>query len=195
MTPKTLTRTLGLLAVVLLPLGLAAGASAQSVRMGYLDPDIIIVRMPEYGAVRDSLQAREQEIAAELQERETAIRTKFQELQELQGSPVLTAEAQQEREQEILQLQAEFERQQQLGMQDLSRREGRLLQPLLSRLQDAIDAVSAEMGLAMVFAARANNAPVILYASDDAVNLTEAVMAELGLEVQAGAGEEGTDGN
>ena len=65
----------------------------------------------------------------------------------------------------------------------LSRREARLIQPLLARLQDAIDEVSAERGLAMVFAARANNAPIILYASDDAENITRPVMTALGLEL------------
>jgi outer membrane protein len=187
MTPRSLTRVLGLLAVVLLPL---AGADAQTVRVGYLDPDVIIVQMPEYADVRDSLQAREREIAAELQQQQETLQQKFQELQEMQDSPVLTAEARQEREQEIMQLQAELEQGQQRGLQDLSRREARLLQPLLERLQDAIDAVSAELDLTMVFAARANNAPVILYASDDAVNITEEVMENLGLEVQADASDD-----
>lgn len=194
MTATTVSRVLGLLALVFLPL---AGAQAQGVQLGYLDPDIIIVQMPEYSQVRDSLQAREQEIAADLQERENTLRQRFQELQEMQDSPVLTAEARQEREQEILQMQADLEREQQRGMQDLSRREARLLQPLLMRLQEAIDAVSAEMDLTMVLAARANNAPVILYASDQAVNITEEVMTELGLEIPTGSGaaEAGTVGN
>ena len=194
MTATLVTRLLGLLALVLVPL---AGAQAQGAQLGYLDPDIIIVQMPEYEQVRDSLQAREQEIAADLQQRENTLRQRFQELQEMQDSPVLTAEARQEREQEILQMQADLEREQQRGMQDLSRREARLLQPLLMRLQEAIDAVSAEMDLTMVLAARANNAPVILYASDAAVNITEEVMTELGLEIPTGsdAAEAGTVGN
>jgi outer membrane protein len=184
MTVRSLLRTLSLLAAVLL---VAAGAQAQSVRLGYLDPDIIIVQMPEYAQVRDSLQAREQAITADLDARENTIRQKFQELQELADSPVLTAEARQEREQEILTLQAELEQQQQAGLQDLGRNEARLLQPLLLRLQDAIDTVSGEMGLHLVFSARANNAPVVLFASDDAVNLTEPVLRELGIEIQQGA--------
>ena len=182
MTPTN--RTLGLAAVLLFTLGTA---DAQAPRFGYLDPDIVILQMPEYAAVSDSLELREQQIAADLQAREGTIRERFEELQELQGSPVLTAEARQQREQEILQLQAEFEQTQERGINDLRRREARLMQPLLLRLQEAIDAVSDEMGLTMVFSARANNAPVILYASDDAVNLTEEVMEELGLEVQADA--------
>ena len=193
MTFPNVIRALGLAAAVVLTV---AGAEAQAPRLGYLDPDLIIVQMPEYASVRDSLEAREQEIAADLQARQGVIQEKFEELQSLQGSPVLTEEAREQREQEILRLQSEFEQTQALGMQDLGRREARLLQPLLGRLQDAIDAVSAEMGLTMVFSARANNAPVILYASDDAVNITEPVMENLGLEVQADAGADaGADGD
>ena len=65
-----------------------------------------------------------------------------------------------------------------------------MLQPLLMRLQEAIDAVSAEMNLMMVFSARANNAPVILFASEDAFNITEQVLANLGLEIP-----DSTEGN
>ncbi|NNF57441.1 MAG: OmpH family outer membrane protein [Rhodothermaceae bacterium] len=185
MTFRSLTRTVGLLALLLLPL---VGAQAQANRIGYLDPDIIIVQMPEYTQVRDSLQAREQLIAGDLQQRENELRTKFQELQELADSPVLTADARQEREQEILTMQADLEQRQQVGLQELGRYEAQQLQPLLLRLQEAIDAVGDEMGLALVISARANNAPVILYASDAAVNITEAVLTRLGIEITSDAG-------
>ncbi len=179
MTVRPLLRAFGLAAVVLLPLAV----SAQTVRLGYLDPDIIIVRMPEYAQVRDSLRIQEQQIAADLQAREDTLRMRFEELQEMAESPLLTAEARTQREQEILRMQAELEQRQQAGLQVLSRREAQLLQPLLMRLQDAIDAVSTREGLLMVFSARANNAPVLLFASDAAVNITEPVMTELGLEI------------
>lgn len=181
MTLRTLLRTFGLMAVVLLPLA----ASAQTVKLGYLDPDIIVVRMPEYAQVRDTLQMEEQQISADLQAREDTLRTKFQELQSMADSPLMTPEARNTREQEILQMQADLEQRQQFGMQYLSRREAQMLQPLLLRLQGAIDAVSAQQGLLMVFSARANNAPVILYADESTVNITEPVMRQLGLEIPA----------
>ena len=185
MTVRSLIRTVGLLAVLLVPF---FGAQAQANRIGYLDPDIIIVQMPEYTQVRDSLQAREQLITADLQQRENVLRTKFQELQDLADSPVLTADARQEREQEILTMQADLEQRQQVGLQELGRYEAQQLQPLLIRLQNAIDAVGDEMGLALVITARANNAPVILYASDAAVNITEAVLNRLGIEISTTQG-------
>jgi len=180
MTLRSTLQALGLVAAILVPI---LGAQAQSVRIGYLDPDIIIVQMPEYALMRDSLQAREQTISGDLQAREDILRAKFEELQQFAQSAVASAEAQQERENEILALQRELEQAEAQGRAELAQRESQMLQPLLLRLQEAIDAVSGEMDLMMVFSARANNAPVILFASEDAFNITEQVLANLGLEI------------
>ena len=174
-------------ALILAAVASAPSAGAQAVRFGYLDPDIIIVRMPEYSGVQSQLQTRQQEIAAELQSREDSIRTEIDALRALSQSAVTTPQARQAREQGVMRMQAEYEQRQQTGLQELGRREAELLQPVLERLQTAIDEVAAEQGLAMVFAARANNAPVLLYASDDAVNLTEPVMSRLGLSMDTPA--------
>lgn len=182
MTRSSTFRALGFAVALLAPL---LGAEAQSLRIGYLDPDIIIVQMPEYAEMRDSLQARQQAIAGDLQAREDIIRTKFEDLQQFAQSAVASAEAQQERENEILGLQRDLEQAEGQGRNELAQRETRMLEPLLQRLQSAIDAVSGEMNLTMVFSARANNAPVILFASDDAINITEPVMTNLGLEIPA----------
>lgn len=160
-----------------------AGAQAQTARLGYLDPDLIVVRMPEYASVQEQLRTRQQEIATGLQASEDSIRTRFQELQTFAQSAVASPEAREQREQEILRMQAGLERRQQLGLQELGRREAELLQPVLDRLQTAIDAEATAQGLTMVLAARANNAPVLLFASADAVNLTEPVMTRLGLPI------------
>ncbi len=183
----TLRSTLHALVLGLAFLAPFLSAEAQSISVGYLDPDIIIVQMPEYAVMRDSLQARQQEIAGDLQGREDLIRTKFEELQQFAQSAIASPEAQQERENEILALQRALEQAEGEGRTELGQREARMLEPLLQRLQNAIDAVSERMNLTMVFSARANNAPVILYASDDAVNITEDVMENLGLELPTGA--------
>lgn len=179
MTFRTILRSCAFAAMLVAPL-LAVDAQP---RFGYLDPDIIIVQMPEYGDIRDSLQTRESQIATELQADEDVIRQKFEELQQLMSSSVASPDAQQEREQEILQLQSALEQKEVTGRRELGQTEAAMLEPLLLRLQDAIDAVSEEQSLTMVFSARANNAPVILYASADAMNITQDVMLELGLEL------------
>jgi len=180
--------SLRLLPALILAAAFAApAAGAQTTRFGYLDPDIIIVRMPEYSGVQSQLQERQRAIAAELQSREDSIRTEIEALRALGQSAVASQAARQEREQGVMRMQAEYEQRQQSGLQELGRREAELLQPVLERLQTAIDEVAAQQNLTMVFAARANNAPVLLYASDAAVNLTEPVMSRLGLSMDTPA--------
>ncbi len=164
-----------------------AAADAQAARFGYLDPDIIIVRMPEYAAAQGQLQSRQREMAADLQTREDSIRARIEAYRALGQSAVVAPATRQAREQEIMQLQAAYEQRQQTAVQVLGRREAELLQPVLAQLQSALDAVAAEQGLTMVFAARANNAPVLLYAGDAAVNLTEPVMTRLGISMDTPA--------
>ena len=180
MTLRSTLQALGLAAAFLVPM---LGAQAQSVRIGYLDPDIIIVQMPEYALMRDSLQLRDEVISGDLQAREDILRAKFEELQQFAQSAVASAEAQQDRENEILSLQRNLEQAEAQGRAELAQRESQMLQPMLMRLQEAIDAIAGEMNLIMVFSARANNAPVILFASDEAFNITNPVMAELGLDI------------
>ena len=180
MTLRSTLQAFGLVAAILVPI---LGAQAQSVRIGYLDPDIIIVQMPEYALMRDSLQTRDQIISGDLQAREDILRAKFEELQQFAQSAVASQEAQQAREDEILSLQNQLVQAEAQGRSELAQRESQMLQPLLMRLQEAIDAVAGEMDLMMVFSARANNAPVILFASEDAFNITEQVLANLGLEI------------
>ncbi len=180
MTLRSTLQAFGLVAAILVPI---LGAQAQSVRIGYLDPDIIIVQMPEYALMRDSLQTRDQIISGDLQARENILRAKFEELQQFAQNAVASQEAQQAREDEILSLQNELVQAEAQGRSELAQRESQMLQPLLMRLQEAIDAVAGEMDLMMVFSARANNAPVILFASEDAFNITEQVLANLGLEI------------
>ena len=180
MTLRSTLQALGLAAAILVPM---LGAQAQSVRIGYLDPDIIIVQMPEYALMRDSLQLRDEVISGDLQAREDILRAKFEELQQFAQSAVASAEAQQDRENEILSLQRNLEQAESQGRAELAQRESQMLQPMLMRLQEAIDAIAGEMNLIMVFSARANNAPVILFASDEAFNITNPVMAELGLDI------------
>lgn len=164
-----------------------AVAGAQATLLGYLDPDVIIVRMPEYAAAQQVLQARQQEIAAQLQVQEDSLRTRIEAYRALGTSSVVSAATRQTREQEIMQMQQALEQGQNAGLQELGRREAELIQPVLERLQEAIDAESGELGLTMVFAARANNAPVLLFAGDSAVNLTEPVMERLGITMDTPA--------
>ena len=186
----TLRTPLQLALVALVALAAAAPVSAQTaLKVGYIDPDRVILQMPEFKQIQEQMQAEQQQVAARVRTVQdslnTVLQSKVAEYETFDASPLATDEARQERQVELYQLQGGIEQAQSQGLQFLSYREAQLLQPLQVRVDDAIRAVSQEMGIDLVLPSTANNAPVFLYVSDRLVNITEPVMSNLGIELEA----------
>ena len=186
----TLRTPLQLALVALVALAAAAPVSAQTaLKVGYIDPDRVILQMPEFKQIQEQMQAEQQQVAARVRTVQdslnTVLQSKVAEYETFDASPLATDEARQERQIELYQLQGGIEQAQSQGLQFLSYREAQLLQPLQVRVDDAIRSVSQEMGIDLVLPSTANNAPVFLYVSDRLVNITEPVMSNLGIELEA----------
>ena len=176
--------------VALVALAAVAPVSAQAnLKVGYIDPDRVILQMPEFKQIQEQMQTEQQNVATRVRTVQdslnTVLQTKVAEYETFDASPLATDEARQERQIELYQLQGGIEQAQSQGLQFLSYREAQLLQPLQVRVDEAIRAVSLEMGIDLVLPSTANNAPVFLYVSDRLVNITEPVMANLGIEMTA----------
>jgi outer membrane protein len=166
----------------------ASEAQAQAApQIGYTDYELIIVQMPEYRSLQQTLQEQAQTDQQELATMEQNIQQKFAEYQEQSG--VLSPEARQTREEEIVQLQTELQQDQQRRLQALDQRQNELLQPLLEKLQVAIDEVATARGLQLVLSSRVSTEPVILFASEQStVDITAEVMSELGISMTQSQG-------
>jgi outer membrane protein len=151
---------------------------AQSVEIGYADPEIIITYMPEYALVQNQMaveyrtsQEALQALAEDFQERVD----KYQKQQ-----PLLSAERQAEREGELGQLQAEIQGAAARKDEELATRQEELMAPLLQKVQDAIDAISKEKGLDIVI-----RSPALLYVNPDrVVNINVDIAKHLGIEIE-----------
>ena len=94
--------------IALLMLGITqVDVAAQSLKIGYADPEIIITYMPEYQGVQ-------QQIAAEYRTSQEALQALAEDFQERvdryqKQLPLLSAERQAEREAELTTLQAEIQ--------------------------------------------------------------------------------------
>lgn len=151
--------------------------SAQSLNLGYTDHEVIIFNMPEYQEVQQQLQQEyqgsQQEIQSLYEEYQESV-TQYQRQQSL-----MTEERRAEREQELMQVQQDIQQQAQAKDQELGQRETELLQPLLERVQNAINIVAERQGLDIVL-----RSPMVLYVNENSVqDITPAVATELGLEV------------
>lgn len=188
----TLFNRLSLLAAcaAFLAVGFVPVQAQTTARIGFTDYELIIVQMPQYREVQTQLQAQAQKDQQELATMEQTIQEKFADYQSQSG--VLSAEARQTREEEIVQLQTDLQQEQQTRLQALDRKQNELLQPLFNELQGAIDEVAEARGLSLVLSTRVSTEPVILYADEErTVDITTEVMSKLGISITQSEGNSG----
>lgn len=152
-------------------------ASAQGLRVGYADPEVIIGYMPEYKDVQAELQR-------EFQTRQEALQAMAEDFQAAvdryqKQQPLLTAERRVERERELATRQTELQQSAAAQDQELAATEQRLMAPLLDRVQAVIDDIAAQKGLDMVL-----RSPTLLYVNEDrVVNINLDIAKALGIEI------------
>ncbi len=178
--------TLRRLALFALAAVLAPAALAQPMKVGFVDTDQVVIRMPAFADVQQQLQQQQiavgQRVRVVQDSLQQVFNTKLEEYQQFDQSAVATDAARQTRQQELLQLRNDIEQAEVQGLQYLSYAEARLLQPVLNQIDQAI-ADEAEAGsYDLILPTVANNAPVFLYRSDRIDDLTPSVMERLGID-------------
>jgi len=180
-------RTLRIVVILFLSIVLNLQAQAQSnnseLKIGYVNPQSILANMPEMRAVQQRLQnftARKQQ---ELLTLEQDFQTQVAQYQQKVG--VISAEAQQQEEVRLGQLQQELLQAQEVAEQELAQRRDELVGPLLEQIGSAIEAVAQKQGLSYVLNTTTSSGDmIILYASEDfraKFDITQSVMEELGM--------------
>ena len=159
-------RTSLLIAALALVIGFSNGASAQETKIGYVNPQSILANMPEMKAVQQRLQnltARKQQ---ELYDKEAAFQQEVAAYQQKIG--VISAEAQQQEEARLTQLQNDLGTAQQAAELEIQQRREQLLGPLLEQIGNAIDEVASELELTYVLNTTTSTGDlVILYVSEE----------------------------
>ncbi|PDH55032.1 MAG: hypothetical protein CNE38_04805 [Rhodothermaeota bacterium MED-G12] len=180
-------RTLRIAVILFFSIVLNLQAQAQSnnseLKIGYVNPQSILANMPEMRAVQQRLQnftARKQQ---ELSTLEQEFQTQVAEYQQKVG--VISADAQQQEEARLGQLQQELLQSQEVAEQELAQRRDELVGPLLEQIGAAIEAVAQKQGLSYVLNTTTSSGDmIILYASEDfraKFDITQSVMEELGM--------------
>ena len=181
--------TLRRLLLAAVAVALAPAALAQPIKVGFVDTDQIVIRMPAFADVQTQLQQQQQavgqRVAVVQDSLQQVFNTKLEEYQTFDQSAVATDAARQERQQELLQLRNDIEQAEVQGLQYLSYAEARLLQPVLNQIDQAIQAEAADGGYDLVLPTVANNAPVFLYRSERVDDLTVPIMERLGIDPNA----------
>lgn len=173
-----LKRSIRITALLLLVVGATLPAAwAQAPTIGYTNQEALLANMPEMEGVQQQLQQAAQTAQEQLMQQQQDFQGRVEQYQKQQA--LLSEERRAEREQELQQLNAELQQAARQQDQQLAQREQELMEPLLTKLQDAITAVAEQRGLDVVLRSQA-----MLYANEDrVVNITRDVAQNLGIQV------------
>ena len=161
---------------VVLTVGVSMGVNAQSLKIGHVDSGAIMEIMPERTKIEQDIQAYAAELQAELQAMYAEYQNKLQDYQANQAT--LSNLIRQSKEKEIVDLEtriSEFQASADMAMQN---KQLELLNPLIEKVQNAVNAVGKEKGFTYIFDKAAGT---VVYIGENAIDITADVKAKLGL--------------
>ncbi|WP_088655744.1 OmpH family outer membrane protein [Geofilum rhodophaeum] len=161
--------------IVLAVLMLTAGfVQAQELKFGHINMQELIQQLPEKAEADQKLQAEAEVLQKRMQAMSEEHEKKFREyLEQRETMPELIRSSM---EKEIQDIEQRLQNYQTMAQQTLQRKEQELYQPLLEKIQGAVDAVGQEQGLIYIFDL---SAQVVLYHSDQSMDCGPLVKAKL----------------
>lgn len=155
---------------------------AQQLKIGYADIQAVLVRMPETSTMNQQLQTYEQKLYEQLQVKQQYAQTKLQEYMELRDSGADQATLA-PLEAELQKLDQDIAKASQDAEQKLMTRRQDLLEPIINKLQDNIDAVASEGGYDFIISkVDGTGSSMVLYGPEEH-DVTLKLMAKLGISV------------
>ena len=167
----------GMLILVLI-LGTSATAIGQNAyKFGHINSQDLMAIMPE----RDSAQAVLESFALKLEDQLDAMQVEYnKKLQEyLAERDNLTELIKQAKEQDLNDLQTRIQGFQTSAQQEMQKRQGELMQPIVEKAQNAIQSVARENGFIYVFDVSVGS---LVYFSEESVDILPLVKVNLGIQ-------------
>lgn len=170
---KTIAKA-GFLTISLTLLALAA----QAQKFGYLNSTAILNEMPEMRELRSSLEARQTILKKDGEAKVALLQQKAQTAEQKKARGEMTPKEEEQVMAELQKMQDEIYSYGEKAEQEIADRQNQGMEPILKRVNDAIQAVAQEGGFQYIFDSQAG---VILYA-DEIWDVTPLVKAKLGLQ-------------
>ena len=151
-------------------------AMAQTVKLGYINSQEVMMMMPEVNDVEKQLAEFNEKNMKYLQDMEKEIQDKYVKYEQEKDN--MTDAIRRVQEEELMGLQQRLQTTYQALQQEAQKKQAELIQPLQEKLRNAIESVSKKQGLTMVYDMMSG---AILYKSEAAIDITPAVKKELGI--------------
>ena len=151
---------------------------AQSLKVGFTRIDYIVSQTPEAKEVTNQLSVQQTQAENELKRMQKEFQDKYAAYQS--GGAQMSDVIRKDRETELQGLQTRIQGFSRSAEESLQTKYSQLMKPILTKVQQAIDAVAAENGYNYILSANANGPSQILYAAEE-LNVTDLVLKKLGI--------------
>lgn len=161
----------------------AAGARAQtSLKIGYINSQVILANSSEAAAAQQQFDQEMQGYQGEIERLETELTGLQESFQRQQLT--LSPEARAAREQQLQTRMTAYQQRTQELTQLAEQRRAQLIQPVMDRINTVIEAVRAEGSYHLILDVAAGS----IVAADESLDLTQQVIARLGTAAAPGPG-------
>ncbi len=164
------------LVLVIAAFALVSNVSAQDLKFGHVDVQKLVASLPEKIKADKDLQSEAKKLQDQLTVMQTDLEKKYNEyLAQRDSLPELIRST---KEKEIQDYDQRMQQYSQMAQQSLSQKEQKLLQPIIEKVQKAIDAVGVEQGVIYIFDI---SSQVVIYHSDKSIDCAPFVKTKLGV--------------
>lgn len=152
-------------------------ASAQSLKIGLVDANVVVEAMPETTQAKNELTQKQEAYQKQGQALEAEMQTKYAEFQKLDEK---TPQAIKDMKLRELQDQDQkLQLFQQQAQQDLQKQYAELMQPIMLKVKSAIESVGKENNFSLI---QDKNEQITYYFASPVEDITNLVKAKLGLK-------------
>ncbi len=162
------------LLLVAVILSATAGVSAQNLKFGHINVQELISALPAKQVADKELQSEAQKLQNQLKVMSEELDNKYKDYMLQRDS--LSELIRSTREKEIQDYDQRIQNFNRLAQQSIGQKEQELLQPIVEKVQKAIDEVGKEQGFIYIFD---TSSQVVLYNSDQSVDCAPLVEAKL----------------
>jgi outer membrane protein len=168
--------------VALMVLMTSFAAQAQ-VKIGYTNLEVVLGSMPQAKTMEKELQLFQEKLAAKIKVKDDYVKQKYQDyLDKRERGAFLSPAEQEAAEKELLRLDEEVQKLAQDADYDIMAKRQALLEPILAKLQTAIDEVAVAGGYTYILNQTTSaGVSTILYGPDEA-DVTKQLFVKLGLK-------------
>ncbi|MCM0042422.1 MAG: OmpH family outer membrane protein [Algoriphagus sp.] len=158
-------------------------SQAQStIKIGYTSVELIMDLMPEMEQIGADVQDYQTQLQTNIQTKAADFQKQVEAYQ--QAAPTMTETARAAKEQELTKLRDDLQKYEQDAQTSYQRKLQELLEPVQTKVINAINAVAAENNYTHIFAETAGQSPILLYTKEED-KFTELVLAKLGIQIPA----------